>query len=287
VTSIQQALQIYVNALPAVHHLNELEASCRAAAEPPQKPGPAIPLRDRIQLDSVTFGYGDGERSVVRDLDLTIAAGTTVAVVGSSGAGKTTIADLIIGLVEPRRGHVSIDNAPLTPGLRERWCHSIGYVPQDPFLFHDTIRANLLWAVPDATESEMKRALAHAAADFVEELPDGLETVVGDRGMRLSGGERQRIALARALLRRPSVLVLDEATSALDSHNEVRIFEAIEQLHGTMTIVIITHRLSTVARADAIHVIEEGRVVQTGSWTSLTAASGGPFRELCRAQGVG
>ena len=163
----------------------------------------------------------------------------------------------------------------------------MGYVPQEPFLFHDSLKANLLWAKPDATEAEIREALRLSAAEeFVSSFPKGLETVLGDRGVLVSGGERQRLALARALLRKPSLLILDEATSSLDSENERRIQNAIEELHGKMTILIISHRLSTIRGADMIYVVEEGRLVESGTWGSMVGREGSRFRALCQAQGI-
>jgi ATP-binding cassette subfamily C protein len=160
----------------------------------------------------------------------------------------------------------------------------VAYVPQETFLFHDTIRSNLLWARSEATTEEIHDALRMAAADsFVSRLPQGLDTLVGERGIRLSGGERQRLALARAVLRRPMLLVLDEATSALDSENERKIQQAIESLHGELTIVVIAHRLSTVRHADQIVVMEGGRVAETGTWESLCAQPHSRLALLLRA----
>jgi ATP-binding cassette subfamily C protein len=180
-----------------------------------------------------------------------------------------------------------VDGKPLSPERLKSWREQIGYVTQDTFLFNDSVRANLLWARPEASEEEIWRTLKlAAAAGFVSELPDGLETILGDRGVRLSGGERQRLALARALLREPSLLILDEATSALDSENERRIQKAIEGLHGRMTILIITHRLSTIRGADIIHMLERGRLVESGSWKVLMSNEDGRFRALAMVQGI-
>ena len=156
-------------------------------------------------------------------------------------------------------------------------------VAQDTFLFNDTVRANLLWVHPGASDGELTTALRMAAAeDFVLKLPNGIETVLGDRGVRLSGGERQRLALARALLRKPTLLLLDEATSNLDSENERRIQDAINALRGGITIVIIAHRLSTIRKADVIYVLDNGRIVECGNWEQLMLKENGRFRDLCR-----
>ena len=195
---------------------------------------------------------------------------------GPSGAGKSTIADILMGLVLPDSGTLKLDGRPLGPEGVRGWRDQIGYVAPDTFLFHDTIRANLKWARPDASEDEMLAALRQASAfDFVAGLKDGLDTVVGDRGMMVSQGERQRLALARAFLRRPSMLILDEATNSLDSENEGRVLDAIESRRGELTVVLIAHRLSTIRRADLIYVVEGGKVVESGDWSSLSAKRDG------------
>ena len=248
--SIQSYYQIYLNQLPAFAGVMELQARCEAAAEPQPQKSVAVHLREGIRFEGVSFSYGEGFVAAVGELDLTIEAEKTTAIAGPSGAGKSTIADLVMGLIVPYQGRVLVDDKPLSPERLKSWRGQIGYVAQDTFLFNDTVRANLLWARPEASEEEIWQTLKLAAAEgFVADLPDGLETVLGDRGVRLSGGERQRLALARALLRKPSLLILDEATSALDSENEGRIREAIEDLHGSTTILIITHRLSTIRGA--------------------------------------
>ncbi len=187
-------------------------------------------------------------------------ARSTTAVVGQSGAGKSTLADVLTGLLAPDAGEMSVDGVPVAGARRRAWRRQVAYVPQDVYLFHDSIRNNLLWGQPDATENALRQALERAAASFVFRLPQGMETVVGDAGVRLSGGERQRLALARALLKRPSLLILDEATSALDLENEARICEAIEGLHGDLTVVVIGHRLPNLRRADQVVVLDAGRI---------------------------
>jgi ATP-binding cassette subfamily C protein len=271
VMSIPERLQLIATLLPALAAVCELEARCHEAAEPAAAQARDLLLTRDVTFDDVTLAYhGGGDAPAVDGVSLTIPAGTTTAIVGASGAGKTTLADLLMGLLTPASGRVLVDGQPLGPEHLRAWRAQIGYVPQDTFLFHDTVRANLLWARPDAADADLRRALRMAAAtSFVDALPDGLDTVIGDRGIRLSGGERQRLSLARALLRDPKLLILDEATSSLDFENERHIHNAIAQLHRRVTIVIITHRLSTIRGADRIYVMDRGRVAESGTWADL------------------
>jgi ATP-binding cassette subfamily C protein len=221
----------------------------------------------------------------VKHASLVIEAGSISAIAGASGAGKSTVADLLLGLLRPTHGRLLVDGREIGEDDLGAWRRSIGYVPQDSFLLHDTIRANLAWARPDATDAEMWDALERsAAAAFVRARPEGLDAIVGDRGLRLSGGERQRLALARALITNPNVLVLDEATSALDSVNEEQILTAVERLRGRVTIVLISHRLATLRNADAIYVMDAGEIVESGSWRELAARPGGRFESLLSKQ---
>jgi ATP-binding cassette subfamily C protein len=248
-----------------------------------------VPIQaGQIELRGLSFAYGgNGKPTALSAIDLVIADGKTTAIVGSSGAGKTTLADLLLGLIRPQDGAVLVGGVALDPAHLQSWRSQIGYVAQDTYLFNDSVRANLSWAKPDATLEEMEESLRQAAADeFVGHLPDGIDTVIGERGVRLSGGEKQRLSLARALLRKPSLLILDEATNALDSENEQRIYDAINSLHGEMTIVVITHRLTTIRAADLIHVLDRGRLVASGDWDSLMADGDPRFRQLCLAQGI-
>jgi len=272
---------------PAFSRVLEMEQRCEAASEPKPERSEKIELWDSIRFKHVSFSYeNSGRAPALCNLDLMIKAGGTTAIVGPSGAGKSTIADLVLGLIVPDQGRILVDEKPLGPELLRAWRDQIGYVPQDTFLFHDTLRANLLWACPDSNEEEINQALGLAAArEFVAKFPLGLDTVLGDQGILMSGGERQRVALARALLRKPSLLILDEATSSLDSENESRIQEAIENLHGKMTILVISHRLSAIRRADVIHVVEGGELVESGAWDTLIVKENGRFRNLCKAQG--
>jgi ATP-binding cassette subfamily C protein len=280
----QSQLQGFLSELPAFENLMRIYSECVANAEVPGAPGPGPSLAHEIRLERVGFRYEAERPQVLQDLSLTIASGKVTAIVGSSGAGKSTVADLVNGLLSPGTGRVLVDGAELTPQAARAWRRHVGYVAQDTVLFHDTVRANLSWANPDATEQEMRESLSLAAAEFVFELPQGLDTTVGDRGMLLSHGQRQRIALARALLRKPGLLILDEATSALDFENEKRILDAINELKGRTTVLLIAHRVSAIQRAEMIYVIENGRVAESGDWQNLSSRPSHRVGSLFRLQ---
>ncbi len=283
--SAHQRWRSFVGLLPSFTKLGELEARCAAAAEPIAADIRAPELRREVRFHQVSFAYDPAHDRVLDRVDLVVPVGSIVALVGSSGAGKSTIVDLAMGLISPADGEISIDGVPLTKGAARRWRERVGYVAPDSFLFHDSIRSNLARACPDASEADIREALAVAAADrFVEALPDGLDTVIGDRGVTLSQGERQRIGLARAVLRRPQLLVLDEATNNIDSISEGRIMAALEHRRDRSTILLVAHRIASVKRANLIYVIEEGRVVECGDWNTLSALPSGRFRALRRAQ---
>jgi ATP-binding cassette, subfamily C, bacterial len=287
IRSVQTTYRGFIGLLPGFATVTRIEEQCRAAAEPDGDVGQPLEFRSALRFENVSFTYPPSVAPVLRGVDLTIPVGRTVAIVGPSGAGKSTIADLVMGLMLPGSGRITVDSTPLNPARALSWREGIGYVAQDTFLFHDTVRANLLWARPGATENELRGALRKAAADeFVARLPQGIDTIVGDRGATLSQGERQRLALARAILRQPRLLVLDESTNSLDSENEAKILGAIEHMQGGITTVLIAHRLSTIRWADLIYVIEDGRVVESGDWTTLSARLDGRFRSWCVAQGL-
>jgi ATP-binding cassette subfamily C protein len=279
---------MFAQALPAFGELVSVIDECERAAETfgegdrvgrrvgRQLGSHRLALVDRVRLDDVCFAYsrpGDEPAEVIHGVSLELRARTTTALVGPSGAGKTTLADLAVGLLAPTAGVVTIDGEPLDRRRMLRWRDSVAMVPQEPFLFHDTIGANLLWAREDAEEADLWEALAMAsAAELVRRLPDGLSTVVGDRGTRLSGGERQRIALARALLRQPELLVLDEATNSLDAGNEGVILDSLARLHGRTTVLVISHQQSAIRDADQIVCVDGGRVADI-AWPTVRGTS--------------
>ncbi|MFN8512771.1 MAG: ABC transporter ATP-binding protein [Chloroflexia bacterium] len=284
-TGAIQSYHNYIALLPAVGAVREQLARCEAEAEAPKDATATFALRSAVAFEGVEFGYAPGQ-TVVGPLDLVIPAGRTTAIVGPSGAGKSTLADLLLGLLEPTAGAIRVDGQPLLSQQRGAWQRQIGYVPQEALLFHDSLRANVCWDRPEASEGEIAAALGQAAAEFAWLLPEGLDTVVGERGTRLSGGERQRVALARALLRNPALLILDEATSNLDVESEGRILATLEALHQRVTILLITHRLATARLADTIHVLQAGRIVQSGDWEALITDRTGQFHALWQTASV-
>ena len=229
-------------------------------------------LQDAIRLEEVNFRYPQAERDALHVVTAMIPAGRITALVAASGGGKSTLADLVLGLTEVERGQIHVDGVLLDDATRRSWRDQVAYVPQEVFLLNDTVAANLRLTAPAASEADLWLALAAARLDDVIRRSSlGLKTVIGDRGMRFSGGERQRLALARALLRRPQLLILDEATSALDWENQNAIAGVIKQLKGRLTVLTIAHRPSMINFADWVIVLDEGRVVETGELAALAA----------------
>ena len=269
---------------PALAALREeLEGFVRRPPGP--EDGPPLPLRDRLVVEDVTFRYPGADRPSLIELSLEVEAGTAIGIVGSTGAGKSTLVDLILGLLEPDEGTLSADGVALAGDALRRWRRSIGYVPQTIFLTDDTIAANIAFG---QTEREIDMGRVAEAArqaqldEVVAALPGGLLTPVGERGARLSGGQRQRIGIARALYRQPPVLVLDEATSALDTLTERALMRTIGALAGERTVIMIAHRMSSVRHADRIFLLEGGRLAAAGRYGELVERSAA-FRRLHEA----
>lgn len=269
---IQRELQDLVAAESAFDSLSELIRRTEAAREVKHRGCPPS-LRHEVRLDAVQFAY-DGN-PVLRSASLAVPVGQLTVITGPSGAGKTTIADLVTGLITPLRGAVLIDGVPLSAVDLAQWRSMIGYVPQDALLTHDSIVVNVTLGARALTAVDVDAALRAAGAhEFVAALPDGVETIVGERGLRLSGGQRQRIALARALIRKPALLVLDEATTALDRDTEIGICDTFRGLRGRMTILAICHQGHLIEIADRVYCLDGGTIVPVQLRPSLGTVSG-------------
>ena len=250
--------------------------------------GEKIEFKKEIELDRIAYTYPGSNEPAIQDITMMIKRGSSIGLVGPTGSGKSTLVELLLGLLAPASGKLLIDGKPLTTNELNPWQRSIGYVPQHIYLSDDSIRRNIAFGLKDAeiNESLIQRAAEAAQIDsFIrKELPEGYDTKVGERGVRLSGGQLQRIGLARALYSEPELLVLDEATSALDSVNEELVAQAIQSLAGKITTVIIAHRISTIKQCDAIYYIEAGRVVAKGTFGELVEAND-QFRRLAGVAG--
>ena len=277
VGQIQQGLQQIAYALPAYEKVAELKRELASVGEA-RAAGAHAPFPEGdVVFERVSFRHpsASGEPQAepqfergVEDIDLTLRAGERLGVIGASGAGKTTFADLLVGLIPPQQGRISVGGRPLDGAVLAGWREGVSYVSQDPFLFHDTVRRNLAWASPHASEADMWAALVLADAEaLVRRMDKGLDSLVGERGALVSGGERQRIALARAVLRRPRLLVLDEATNAIDIPTERLLLERLSSLTPAPTIVMIAHRPESLAQCTAVIRLESGRLVRDGSPT--------------------
>lgn len=279
--ALQEAFHGLASARFNVAALNKLHRDLRGRMEadtPDHSPAEdertkPLTLEDTLELRGVSYTYPDAQQPAINDLSLTISARTITGFVGKTGSGKTTAVDLILGLLRPQDGTITIDGTPLGDDMLRRWQKTLGYVPQHIYLSDDSVARNIAFGVaPENIDMDAVRDAARRAhiLDFVEgELPRQWDTVVGERGVKLSGGQRQRIGIARALYHRPSVLVFDEATSALDQSTEAGVMEAIYDLEGEQTILLISHRLSTVERADNIFMLEDGRKVGEGTYDEL------------------
>lgn len=228
--------------------------------------GPKVLFNEKIELQGINFTYALGEHRTLNNITMRISKGESIGFIGTSGSGKSTLIDIILGLISPDSGKVFVDGNNINDNMRS-WQNQIGYVPQTIYLTDDTIRRNIAFGIPDElinNEAVEKAINSAQMKDFINELPEGMYTLVGENGVRLSGGQRQRIGLARALYNDPSLLVLDEATSALDSSTELDVMEAVSTLKNSKTIILVAHRLSTLNNCDRIYKLENGEIIQTG-----------------------
>ena len=259
--ALQDAWLQWAHARPAITATLALIDTAEAAREPVDPAATAPTFSQELRLSGAGVHYAGAERAALAGIDLVIPAKQLVALLGPSGAGKSTLADLVGGLISPDSGTLSIDGMPLDAGLRRAWREQVAYVHQEPVLLAASLRDNLRWAAPTASDAQLEAALRAAAAEFALALPQALNTQLGDGGRTLSGGERQRLMLARALLRKPALLILDEATSALDQANEALIVQALERLKGSLTILVIAHRGALSALADRTYRLEAGHLL--------------------------
>ncbi|MCU1499908.1 MAG: transporter related protein [Acidimicrobiales bacterium] len=281
-TDLGETLDLYQRAM----------ASCRRIfglleAQPRILPGAvdlARPVRGAVRFEDVRFAYDTSAGDVLRGLSIDVPAGETHAIVGATGSGKSTVVKLLLRLYEPTSGRITLDGQPVDTLTFTSLRGATGFVAQDVFLFHGTVRENLTYGRPDASDDDVRRAAELAeAAEFIEVMPQGYDTVVGERGQKLSGGQRQRLTIARAILRDPAVLILDEATSAVDNETEAAIQRSLAKVSADRTTIVIAHRLSTVRHAHCIHVMEAGQVVEAGTHEELVAL-GGLYAALWRVQ---
>jgi ATP-binding cassette subfamily C protein len=285
--SVQQLVSMYtrlryniVSLDPVYDDLKEL-APYNAQFKKDREKGTQLQLNDCIEIINVSYHYPDSEVQALEDISLTVPKGKAIGFVGSSGAGKTTIVDLILGLLEPDKGEILIDGTDIQENL-SAWQKTLGYIPQSIYLADETLRSNIAFGIPKDEIDDQKVLNAVKLAQLeslIKQLPDGLDTIIGEHGTRLSGGQRQRVGIARALYHDPEVLVMDEATSALDNITEKQITGAIESLKGERTLIMIAHRLTTVKNCDMLYFMEEGKIVEQGTYDDLVH-SNIRFREM-------
>lgn len=269
-SSWQGQLQNIHSYIPAAEKIEQMLHEFDSAEHEGREQTKELEFKGELAFDSVSFSYETGRDEVLHDVSFTLPFGSVTALVGRSGAGKSTAADLLLGLLSPKSGRILVDGTPLAEQNLSSWHRLIGYVPQEPMLLNTSVRENLLRFHPEASEEDITEALKLSQAwDFVEKLEKGLDTVIGDKGVRLSGGQKQRIVLARVLLGKPGLIILDEATSALDYQSENAIRETIRTLKDKTTVLIIAHRLATIRSADYAIVLEDGRVAEQGSMQEL------------------
>jgi ATP-binding cassette subfamily B protein len=280
-TRLGETFDLYQRAMAScrrIFGLLEVEATIRPGARDLPRP-----VAGAVRFQGVRFAYGDGA-DVLKGLDLDIPAGETHAIVGATGAGKSTLVKLLLRLYEPTGGRITVDGVPTEDLTFASLRGAMGFVSQDVFLFQGTVRENLTYGRPDATNDDVVRAAMLAEAHvFIESLPNGYDTIVGERGQKLSGGQRQRLTIARAIVRDPAILVLDEATSAVDNETEAAIQRSLARVSADRTTIVIAHRLSTVRHAHRIHVLEAGTIIEAGTHEELVE-NGGLYAALWRVQ---
>jgi ATP-binding cassette, subfamily C, bacterial len=288
IQGLQQAAQELLHTSSAAQTCLELLCRCEAAQErPDQQTDMALTLKDSVHLEQATFSHDPMGPATLNQVNLALPVGTLTVLSGASGAGKSTLLDVLAGLLTPEQGIVRIDGQQLTNEMRQIWRRSISYVSQDPFMFDDTIRANLLVARPDASENQIREALTSSGAlAFVESLPNGIDSLMEKHGRLLSGGELQRLALARALVRDPVLLILDEPTSSLDAENERIVLDAIDSLKGQVTIILVTHHPERVRSADQIFNIEAGHITKVFDRPNVIARSPGTSARFKQGSGA-
>jgi ABC-type multidrug transport system fused ATPase/permease subunit len=258
--------------LHAIEVIDQLQGQAEAEAERQDGSGAALKIGLPTTLAVRNLQVRLGERTVLDQVNLTLPIPGVLAVVGRSGAGKSTLVHTLLGLVDASAGSIRLGDYEFAAAPLRAWRHAIGYVPQETILFHASIRDNLTLVKPDASQAEIETAARRAHAyEFIQAWPQGFDTIIGDQGVKLSGGQRQRLGIARALLTNPSLLLMDEAMSALDTESEAELLRTIEDLRKETGILIVAHRLAAVRTADAICVLEAGRVAEAGTWSELMA----------------
>lgn len=283
IQSIQSVLQSLVSYVPHVSNFAEFHYALLNSKEEISQGGKPFVFKNDLKFSNVAFSY-DNREPVFKDISFTVRKGASVGIIGSSGAGKTTLADLLLRLFNPGSGKILLDGVEANEFDLDEWRRNIGYVSQDPFLLHDTIRSNIKLYDESISDERVIEALEKSyIGDLIRELPQGLDTLVGDRGMMLSVGQRQRLILARVFARNPQLLILDEATSALDNESELAVRRAIDNLRGETTLFIIAHRLSTIMNVDHLLVLDKGRIIEEGKPGDLLSRTDSFFYKMYHA----
>ena len=272
-TRLGQTFDLYQRAMASINRVMDL-LDTPVAIDSGEKCLPLSTIKGAVNLNNITFAYNQRE-PVIKNLSLDIPAGQTIAIVGATGSGKSTLVKLLLRLYEVQSGSITLDGLDIKDIVLWDLRRAIGLVSQDVFLFHGTVRENISYGSPDATTSQIEEAAKIAeAAQFISELPDGYDTIVGERGQKLSGGQKQRIAIARAILKDPPILILDEATSAVDNETEAAIARSLQKITSNRTTIAIAHRLSTIRHSDCIYVMDYGQLIERGTHEELLAKNG-------------